>query len=406
MKYTLRLLPSGDMTTLKKHLKASGVDAEGINIICQKTQKWIIQIENVSPPAANIIKQQMLSLGQEAAVHRDVITGKPELSTVYIISNKRKIFLLEHKLKSQPFNLKKLGKEISNLAHSYLNVPRKIELTDHIIDFTSGPVIAGVLNVTSDSFSDGGLYVDPDMACERALQMVEEGASIIDIGGESSRPGAKSPGLEEEIKRVEPVLKRLSGKLKVPISIDTRNSRVARLATDYGAEIINDISGLSHDPAMLEVALEKSTAVIIMHMLGTPETMQNSPYYKDPVTDIIRWLAKRTDAVIEHGIPKDKIIIDPGIGFGKRLEDNLDIIRELSSFKGLGFPVLLGYSRKSFVGLLTKQNIPDERAYGGLAVLAKSLQHGGADIIRAHDVKETNDFINVWNAVTGEVSKK
>jgi len=405
MKYTLRLLPSGDTTTLRKHLKASGVDAEGINIISQKAQKWIIQIENVSPPAANIIKQQMLSLGQEAAVHRDVISGKPETSTVYIISDKRKIFSLEHKLKSQPFNLKKLGKEITNLAHSYLNVPRRIELRDHIIDFASGPIIAGILNVTPDSFSDGGLYVDPDLACERALQMAEEGASIIDIGGESSRPGAKSPGVEEEIKRIEPVLKKLSGRLNVPISIDTRNSRVARLATDYGAEIINDISGLSHDPAMFEVALEKSAAVIIMHMLGTPETMQNSPYYNDTVTDIIRWLGKRTDEIIEHGIAKDKIIIDPGIGFGKRLEDNLDILRELSSFKGLGFPVLLGYSRKSFVGLLTKQKIADKRIYGGLAVLSKSLQQGAADIIRVHDVKETRDFIDVWNAVTGEVDK-
>ncbi len=404
MKYTLRLLPSGDTAILKKHLIASGVDVEGVEIISQKARNWVIQIDNVSPPAANIIKQQLLSLGQEAAVHRDVITGNPDFSTVYIISDQRKLFTLESKLASQPFGLEELGKEISSLARTYMNVPRQIQLRDHIIDFTKGPLLSGILNITPDSFSDGGLYIDPERACERAFEMVEEGASIIDVGGESSRPGSKSPELKEEIRRVEPVLKILTDKLPVPISIDTRKSEVARMAADNGVEIINDISGLTHDPKMLDVAVETGAAVIIMHMLGTPETMQNDPYYTDPVTEIIKWLKNKIKEIIERGISKYKIIIDPGIGFGKRLGDNLDIIRELSSFKGLGFPVLIGYSRKSFIGLLTGHD-PDKRIYGGLAALSKSLQQG-VNIIRVHDVKETNDFIKVWNAINGEVIKQ
>jgi len=405
MKYSIRLLPSGDMVTLKKHLIAAGVDGEGVRIISQKAQNWVIQINGVSPPAANIIKQQLLSLGQEAAVHRNVISGKPDFSTVYIISDLRKLGMLEKKLASQPFGLKKLGEKISDLTRSFLNIPRLIQLQEHIIDFTKGPVISGILNVTPDSFSDGGIYIDPGKACEKAFEMVEEGASIIDIGGESSRPGAKYPGLEEEIRRVKPILKKLSGKLSVPISIDTRHSEIARLAMENGAEIINDISGFTHDPQMIDVAIKTGSTVVIMHMLETPETMQNNPHYTDPVTEIIRWLEKRTNEITKNGISKEKIIIDPGIGFGKRLDDNLNIIRELSSFKGLGFPLLIGYSRKSFIGLLTGNDDPSKRAYGGLAVLSRALQHG-AHIIRVHDVKKTNDFIKVWNAIKGETSNQ
>jgi dihydropteroate synthase len=405
MKYSLRLLPSGDTATLRKYLIAAGVDVEGVGIISQKSQSWVIQVDNVSPPAANIIKQQLLSLGQDAAVHRDVISGKPESSTVYIISDQRKLIILENNLASQPFGLKELGEGISNLTRSYMNIPRQIQLRDHVIDFTKGPILSGILNITPDSFSDGGLYSDPGRACERALEMAEEGASIIDIGGESSRPGARNPGTEEEIRRVEPVLKKLSGKLPVPISIDTRKSEVARMAVDNGVEIINDISGFTYDPKMLDVAIKTGAAVIIMHMLGTPETMQNDPHYTDPVTEIIKWLEKRTNEITKRGILKDKIIIDPGIGFGKRLEDNLDIIRQLSSFKGLGFPVLVGYSRKTFIGLLTGHDDPFKRIYGGFAALSISLQQG-AHIIRVHDVKKTNDFIKVWNAIKGEVNNR
>ncbi|MCD6379389.1 dihydropteroate synthase [bacterium] len=405
MKYSLRLLPSGDTVTLRKHLMASGVDVEGVKIISQKSQNWVIQIDNVSPPAANIIKQQLLSLGQDAAVHKDVISGKPESSTVYIIFDRRKLLILKNKFASQPFGLKELGEEISNLTSSYMNIPRQIQLRDHVIDFTKGPLLSGILNITPDSFSDGGLYIDSGRACERAFEMVEEGASIIDIGGESSRPGAKNTGPEEEIRRVEPVLKKLSGKLPVPISIDTRKSEVACMAADNGVEIINDISGFTYDSKMLDVAIKTGAAVIIMHMQGTPETMQNDPHYADPITEIIKWFEKRTDEITKRGMSKNKIIIDPGIGFGKRLKDNLDIIRELSAFKGLGFPVLIGYSRKSFIGLLTGHEDPSKRLYGGFAALSISLQQG-AHIIRVHDVKKTNDFIKVWNAIKGEINNQ
>ncbi len=196
----------------------------------------------------------------------------------------------------------------------------------------SDPVIMGILNVTPDSFSDGGRFNDPSRGLDRALEMVEEGAGIIDIGGESSRPGADLLDEKEELSRVMPLLEKLQGMLPVPISIDTRKASVAVAATGAGASIINDISGLTHDKAMTETAIRHGNAIVVMHMLGTPETMQDAPSYSDPVNEIISWLEKRTSALIGSGIEREKIIIDPGLGFGKRLQDNLEILEQAGDF--------------------------------------------------------------------------
>jgi dihydropteroate synthase len=255
----------------------------------------------------------------------------------------------------------------------------------------------GILNVTPDSFSDGGLYIDPSRACERALEMVEEGASVIDIGGESTRPGVQELGYEDELARVKPLLEKLAGTLPVPFSIDTRKAAIARIALDAGASIINDISGTRHDPDMVPTAIQYGAAVIVMHMQGTPQTMQRAPHYDDTVSEIITWLDSRTRELTAAGIDEEKIIIDPGIGFGKRLNDNLRIIHEIGDFHSLGFPVLIGYSRKSFIGTLTEQQ-PGGRLWGGFAALGKSLE-GGVHMVRVHDVKETADFIKVWRSI-------
>lgn len=400
MKYNVRILPANDPATLVKYLRHSGVDHRGIEIISRKSSNLIFRVDNVGPAAANIIKQQLLSMGQEAAVHRDIISGKPESSQAYIIIDQRKAAELPERFSGQPFDLPRLGKELQRLAFAYRNPPERISLIRRNLTLLDPPLVIGILNITPDSFSDGGKYLDPGEALERALKMVDEGADIVDIGGESSRPGASDPGLEEEIRRVKPVIERLQGRIEAPISIDTRKSEVARLAMDCGAQIINDISGLRDDPEMAAVAAEYGAAVIVMHMQGNPSNMQDNPRYEDVMGEIIEWFRERTSRIMERGVEKEKIIIDPGIGFGKRLEDNLDIIRELSSLRELGFPVMIGYSRKSFLGMITGRD-PEYRVFGGMAALGRSIREG-AQLVRVHDVRETRDYIKVFKAIEGD----
>lgn len=398
MRYSLRLISSKSSDTIERHLARAGVDPEGIAIIKDKSERLIIKVDNVKAAAANIIKQQLLSIGGDAAVHRDVIMGKPPLSTVYILTDRRRIEALAEKLEHQPFSLSELGRNIIKLVEDHERLPHHIPLPGGAaIDLSKDPVVMGVINVTPDSFSDDGFFNDPGRAVDRAYQMVEEGAGIIDIGGESSRPGAGELSADDELARVQPVLERLSGRLEVPVSIDTRKAAVARTALDLGAVIINDISGFTHDPGMIPLAARSGAALVVMHMKGRPETMQQDPSYDDVVSEILQWLEERTGMLISNGVSTEKIIVDPGIGFGKRLVDNLNILQELGDFRSLGFPVLVGYSRKSFIGMITGQE-PGKRLGGGFAALAKCLE-GGARILRVHDVEETIDFIKVWQSI-------
>ncbi len=247
-------------------------------------------------------------------------------------------------------------------------------------------LVMGVLNLTPDSFYDGGRYVTVQAAVTQALTMVEEGADIIDIGGESSRPGAGSVNLDEELARVVPVVEALAAKSDVLISVDTTKSAVARAAIAHGARIINDISALRFDPDMGEVVARGGAFLVLMHMQGTPETMQQDPRYTDPVTEIEDFLRERIDAAVSAGIDRKRLIIDPGIGFGKRLAHTLEILRRLASFKDLGVPILIGLSRKSFLGEIL--DLPTSaRLEGTIAANAIAIANG-ADIIRVHDVKE------------------
>ncbi len=397
MRYDLRLIPAGSINALKRRLRDAGVSGEGVEIMADKAEVFAIRVENVSAEAANILKQQLLSLGGDAAVHRDVISGSPDSSTAYLIADRARFSRLHDKLKGQPFGLVEVGEEVSRLASAHKVYPKSIPLVSGVLDLSSGPVIMGILNLTPDSFSDGGRYSEPSAALERAEQLVEEGAAIIDIGGESSRPGAKELDIHTEIARVMPALEKIAGKIAVPISIDTRKAAVAEAAIGSGASMINDISGMRHDPDMPSVAIRSGAAVVVMHMQGSPENMQDSPRYSDPVHEIISWLDKNTKRLISEGIKKEKIIIDPGIGFGKRLDDNLDIIAQAADFHTLGFPVMIGYSRKSFIGTITGRG-ETERVCGGLGILGRCLA-ADIPILRMHDVKEGSDFIKVWEAV-------
>jgi len=263
--------------------------------------------------------------------------------------------------------------------------------------FGSRTYIMGILNVTPDSFSGDGIYQDTDKAVETGERLVKEGADIIDIGGESTRPGAQSVTIEEEIKRVVPVIEKLSKKIKVPISIDTAKSEVARLALDSGASIVNDITGLESDPEMVYIIREFNAKVVLMHIKGTPQTMQNSPEYGNLVQEIREELRRIIDKAISNGIRKENIIIDPGIGFGKTLEHNLEILNRLSEFKELGMPVLVGPSRKSFIGKITGAE-PDNRVFGTAGAVAIAIENG-ADIVRVHDVKEIKQAVMIADAI-------
>jgi len=281
------------------------------------------------------------------------------------------------------------------------NPLRELQLKNNrALKFTS-PLIMGALNVTPDSFSDGGKYLMRDAAEARVREVTSEGANIIDIGGQSIRPGSESVTLEEELERVVPVIKSVRLFSDIPISIDTTKSEVARQAIMAGADMINDVSALRTDIRMIEVARQSGAPIILMHMLGTPKTMQANPHYEDCVKEIILFLSERIEYCESHGISRDKIIIDPGIGFGKRLKDNLAIIQHLEEFKNLGCPILMGTSRKSFIGMITgKKDEPEKRIGGSIASALLALMKG-ADIIRVHDVAASVEAIKVLEAIKG-----
>ncbi len=259
-------------------------------------------------------------------------------------------------------------------------------------------LVMGVLNVTPDSFSDGGLYFGTDAAVERALEMERAGADIVDIGGESARPGAEGISAEEELRRLLPVLKRLRGRLKIPISIDTQKAVVAERAVATGAEILNDVSALRTGAALAEVARRHRLLLILMHMRGVPRTMQQGPFARDVLRDVSSGLQAAVARARKAGVAKSQIILDPGIGFGKRFEQNYELLARLPELARLGFPLLVGTSRKTFIGHTLDGASSAERIWGTAATVAASIL-GGAHIVRVHDVAEMAQVVRVTDCV-------
>jgi dihydropteroate synthase len=265
-------------------------------------------------------------------------------------------------------------------------------------DLSKKTYAMGILNVTPDSFSDGGLYFDKSAAIKRAIQMVEDGADIIDIGGESTRPGSEPVTIEEELRRTIPVIEELAKEVKVPISIDTYKSEVAKRALDAGASMVNDISGLRFDPEMPVVVSENKVPVVIMHIKGRPRDMQQNPVYEALIPEIMDYLREGIKIARQTGISEDKIIIDPGIGFGKTFDHNLGIIKHLHEFRFLEKPILIGLSRKAFIGKILGDVPYTERPEGTAAAVAISIING-ANIIRVHDVKEMVKVAKIADAI-------
>ena len=260
----------------------------------------------------------------------------------------------------------------------------------------------GILNITPDSFSDGGKYYKLDNAIGYALELVKQGVDIIDVGGESTRPGAKAISLDDEISRVIPVIKSIRSVSSIPISVDTYKSEVAQKALDSGANIINDISGLKFDSKMIDVIKEYNVPIVIMHIKGTPLNMQVNPNYDDIIDEIKSYFEKRINLCLDYGIPKTHIILDPGIGFGKQLNDNFTLIRELNTFTELGYPILIGPSRKSFIGLTLELPVND-RLEGTAAAITASIMNG-ARIVRVHDVLEMKRVQIISDKIRGVIA--
>lgn len=267
----------------------------------------------------------------------------------------------------------------------------------NLLSNSGKPLVMGIINCTPDSFYTDSRKTVLKEALDTAFRMMEEGADIIDVGGESTRPGSEYVDAEEEIKRVLPFLKEFRKATDFPVSIDTRKSETAEITLSNGADIINDVTALSDDPELVSVVKKYDADIILMHMKGLPSNMQDNPDYRDAVTEIKNYLDKQAAFAIGYGISKDRITVDPGIGFGKRLEDNLEIIKNIETFKESGYPVLIGHSRKSFLGLLTDRE-PEERLSSSLAAGLISAVYG-ADILRVHDVKETADTLKVLKAL-------
>jgi len=275
--------------------------------------------------------------------------------------------------------------------------------SDHVLNLDKRTHIMGVLNVTPDSFSDGGHYFNPDKAVEHGLEMARDGADIIDVGGESTRPYSQNVSVTEEMDRVIPVIESLNKELSIPVSIDTYKSKVTREALKAGASLINDISALRFDPDMASIAAETGVPVILMHMKGTPKNMQDNPTYDDLISEILHFLKDAITRAVTAGIRKDLIIVDPGIGFGKTFDDNLKVIRELSRLGSLQSPVLLGSSNKAFIGRILNKEA-HERDTGTMATIAAAIMNG-AHIVRVHNVKKAVETAMIVDAIkTGRVS--
>ena len=277
-----------------------------------------------------------------------------------------------------------------------VSVPMDLQVKDRRLA-VDRPLIMGIVNVTPDSFFDGGRFYDPQQAVAHAVQLVEEGADLLDIGAESTRPGALSVDEEEEHRRLIPVVAAVAKAVSVPISVDTSKAAVARAAIDAGAVMINDVTALRGDTTMVEVVAKTGAGLVLMHMQGTPQTMQRSPHYEDVIEDITRFLTERARFAMDRGVAHERIVLDPGIGFGKTLTHNVDLLANLHAFLQLGFPVLVGPSRKGFIGQLTRQS-PAGRAWGTAGVVALAVEHG-ANILRVHDVAPMKDVVTVADAI-------
>ncbi len=372
----------GNIKNNKAILQKLGVQGGGVSIISKKMDLHIFQLKNIKTPALNILKQDVLSIGGELAVPSGVITCAKDRYDALLIVNSKQIEILSKKELAQPFGLKKLAKELANYSKD-ISYPTKI---------------MGIINANEDSFYSESRFIAQN-AIDKCKEMIKDGANIIDIGGVSTKPNADIVSIDEELKRIKPICDIIkSQKLyeKTIFSIDSFNPKVIEYALKSGFKIINDIMG-AKDKRVIELAIKYGAKLSIMHIQGTPQTMQDNPYYDDVVVEVSQYFKDKISICEDMGLSIDDIIIDVGIGFGKRLEDNIALIQNLKEFKKFGCEILIGASRKSMIDKITPTKVED-RLSGTLAIHLKALDNG-ANIIRCHDVLEHYRAIKIYQEV-------
>ena len=392
----IRCLHITNVSEAIHQMKITGVDPASIGLMEGKTLHFNLKVEGIEPRTANLLKQEMFALGGDVAVDERGFDCSTEKTDAILMGNQKHFEKLISKLEQYP-GLNPLGQSIKETLKNISKTQYTIRCRKRTLSLGKRTLLMGVLNITPDSFSDGGLFFDKEKAISHGLGMVEQGADIIDIGGESTRPGSKPLELEEELRRVIPVIKSIAAEVDVPISIDTYKAVVAQNAIEAGAEIINDISGLNFDPNLAKVASKEDIPLVLMHIRGTPETMQKNIHYDSLFSEILQYLKDSIQRAESAGLDPCQIIIDPGIGFGKTLEDNLYIIRNLFEFRVLGKPILLGTSRKSFIGKILNLEV-GQRLEGTLSSITVSVLNG-ANIIRCHDVLQAKRAIAIADAI-------
>jgi dihydropteroate synthase len=358
-----------------------------------------VALENVPLPLAEALKAAMVRAGGDATLHAGPPVPGPGETHLVLIGARCRFEAMGSALAAAGEGLRAIGAEVRLALDHYHRTRFEIRMGARTLAVGPEPAIVGIVNVTPDSFSDGGRCLSRSDAVAHARRLVEEGADVIDVGGESTRPGSDPVPEEEELSRVLPVIETLASQVDVPISIDTRHPRVAREAVAAGAGVINDVTGLQGDPEMAHVVAETGAAAVIMHMRGEPKTMQDHPHYDHLMADIGRYLRRGMQAAVDAGVPEDRLIVDPGIGFGKTLEHNLRVLARLGQLRTLGRPILVGPSRKRFIGELSGVEMPSERVCGTAAACSLAVA-AGALLLRVHDVRRVREALAVAAAIT------
>ncbi|RJQ52646.1 MAG: dihydropteroate synthase [Actinobacteria bacterium] len=365
-------------------LRDLGAEQRGVEIMAPKAIHHLFRIAGLDVRAGNILKQVALSKGGECATPRSIINRAEGSADVILMGTRAQVLAVCDNLAYQPFGLKKVREQLLVLLDRLEAGPGVWKLRGRELELAR-TIVMGIVNVTPDSFSDPGRYERGEDAVEAAMRMETDGADIVDVGGESTRPGAAPVDEHEELERVLPVLEGLKGRISIPISIDTSKPGVARAAIEAGAAIVNDVTAFA-ESEMVRLAAESGAGCVLMHMKGEPRTMQEKPAYDDVMGEISAFLTQRADRLLEAGVDRRAIVLDPGIGFGKTTEHNLEIFDRLGELAALGFPVLVGPSRKRFIGEVLGTDI-DERLEGTAAAVSYAILRG-ARIVRVHDVRE------------------
>jgi dihydropteroate synthase len=392
--YNAHVIDLRSADDIKKNLQAIGLSQSCISAYRDRLLNYSIKLKNVDSGSAVLLESCMKGLDGTVVMNNGAGHSVPGQSDVIVSCSRYTIYRLVQRLREKPLNLDQLSREIEeSLPVNNLN----IAWGRRALDFANKTYVMGILNCTPDSFYPDSRARTLGSAEEKALKMIADGVDIIDVGGESSRPGSESVGTSEELKRVIPVIKMIREKSEVLISIDTRKHEVAEQAIEAGADIVNDISGLKQNTALAELIAEKGVPVIIMHIRGIPKDMQDKPFYEDTVSDILKEIKSAVAFAQNCGISRKKIIVDPGIGFGKRVEDNLRIIQQLASLNSLNLPILIGISRKSFIAEIIKQPV-ENRLTGTITANTLAILNG-TNIIRVHDVPDALEMVQIIDAV-------